>query len=259
MASIQDRIVLVTGATSGIGKSIAYAFAEAGARLILAARRGALLEEIAADLRARHQTRVLAIELDVRERDAVFAAVETLPAEWSAIDILVNNAGVPRGLEKLHTGKTEDWDEMIDTNVKGLLYVTRAVVPGMVARNAGHVIMIGSIAGQEAYPMGAVYNASKFAVDAITKSLRMDLVDTPLRVSTVDPGLVETNFSVVRFRGDAERAKKVYDGLEPCTPDDVAEAVLFCATRPPHVSVNQIVMMPTAQASATLVHRTPKA
>jgi serine 3-dehydrogenase len=198
------------------------------------------------------------LALDVRDRDAVFAAVEQLPGEWASIDVLVNNAGVPRGLEKLHLGSTGDWDEMIDTNVKGLLYVTRAVLPGMVARNAGHIINIGSIAGHEAYPNGAVYNASKFAVDAITKSLRMDLVDTPLRVSTVDPGLVETNFSMVRFRGDGERAKKVYEGFTPCTPDDVADAVLFCATRPAHVSVNQIVIMPTAQASATMVHRTPK-
>ena len=174
------------------------------------------------------------------------------------MDILVNNAGLVRGLDVLWNGDFDDWDEMIDTNIKGVLYVTRAIVPGMVARGSGQVIMIGSIAGHEAYPNGAVYNATKFAVDAITKSLRMDLVDTALRVSTVDPGLVETNFSMVRFRGDAERAKSVYEGFEPCTPADVADAVLFCATRPPHVSVNQIVIMPTAQASATMVHRTRK-
>lgn len=258
MTSLRNRIILITGATSGIGLSCARAFAAEGANLILAARRGELLAGIADELRSTHAVRVHPLVLDVRERDAVFTAVEQLPAEWAAIDVLVNNAGVPRGLEKLHLGSTGDWDEMIDTNVKGLLYVTRAVLPGMVARNAGHVINIGSIAGHEAYPNGAVYNASKFAVDAITKSLRMDLVDTPLRVSTVDPGLVETNFSVVRFRGDEARAKKVYEGFTPCTPDDVADAVLFCATRPAHVSVNQIVIMPTAQASATMVHRTPK-
>jgi 3-hydroxy acid dehydrogenase / malonic semialdehyde reductase len=259
MTSLRNTIVLITGATSGIGKSCAAAFAAEGAHLVLCARREALLDEVAAELRATHGIRVLTLTLDVRECDRVSAAIEALPEEWRAVDILVNNAGVPRGLEKLYTGSTEDWDEMIDTNVKGLLYVTRAVVPGMVARRRGHIINIGSIAGHEAYPNGAVYNASKFAVDAITKSLRMDLVDTPLRVSTVDPGLVQTNFSLVRFRGDAARAEKVYEGLTPCTGDDVAEAVLFCATRPPHVSINQIVIMPTAQASAMVVHREPLA
>jgi NADP-dependent 3-hydroxy acid dehydrogenase YdfG len=255
--SLTDRIVLITGATSGIGKACAYAFAREGARLILCARRQELLEEISDDIRARHGASVLTIELDVRERERVFEELGGLAGEWRAVDILVNNAGVPRGLEKLHTGNPDDWDEMIDTNVKGLLHVTRAIVPGMVERGRGHVINIGSIAGHEAYPAGAVYNASKFAVDAITKSLRMDLVDTPLRVSTVDPGMVKTNFSVVRFHGDEERAAKVYEGLEPCSGDDIAEAVLFCATRPPHVSVNQIVIMPTAQASALIVHRKP--
>jgi 3-hydroxy acid dehydrogenase / malonic semialdehyde reductase len=259
MASIRNHIALITGATSGIGLSCARALAEEGVHLIVAARRKALLDDIAADIAREHVVRVLAVELDVRDRDAVAHAVETLPEEWRAIDMLVNNAGVPRGLEKLYVGSTDDWDEMIDTNVKGLLYVTRAVVPGMVARGRGHIINIGSIAGHEAYPNGAVYNASKFAVDAITKSLRMDLVDTPLRVSTVDPGMVKTNFSVVRFHGDEQRADKVYENIEPLTGDDVAQAVVFCATRPPHVSVNQIVIMPTAQASATIVHRGPLA
>ncbi|MDH7516316.1 MAG: SDR family oxidoreductase [Bacteroidota bacterium] len=257
MTPVRDRIVFITGASSGIGKSCAYAFASAGAHVIIAARRLSILEEIATDIREKHGVRVLPIRMDVRNRSEVFSTVEHLPAEWREIDILVNNAGVPRGLEKLHHGDPDDWAEMIDTNITGLLLVTRAVLPGMVERGRGHIINIGSIAGHEAYPMGAVYNATKFAVDAITKSLRMDLVDTPLRVSTVDPGLVETNFSVVRFHGDVERARKVYEGLTPCTPDDVAEAVLFCATRPPHVSINQIVIMPTAQASAMVVHRLP--
>jgi 3-hydroxy acid dehydrogenase / malonic semialdehyde reductase len=256
MTHLKDRIVFISGATSGIGRSCAYAFAAEGAHLLICARRKRILDEIAEDIRAKAGVRVHAIELDVRDRAAVFSAIESLPAEWSAIDILVNNAGVPRGLEKLHTCDPDDWDEMIDTNIKGLLYVTRAVVPGMVERGRGHIINIGSIAGHEAYPAGAVYNATKFAVDAITKSLRMDLVDTPLRVSTVDPGLTKTNFSMVRFRGDAERAEKVYGGLDPCTGEDVAEAVIFCATRPLHVSVNQIVITPAAQASAMVVHRT---
>jgi 3-hydroxy acid dehydrogenase / malonic semialdehyde reductase len=257
MASIRNCIALITGATSGIGRSCAYALAEEGADIIIAARRKPLLEEVAADITKLHAVRVLAVELDVRNREAVNTAVEALPEEWRGIDILVNNAGVPRGLEKLFAGNPDDWDEMIDTNVKGLLHVTRAVVPGMVERGRGHVINIGSIAGHEAYPNGAVYNASKFAVDAITKSLRMDLVDTPLRVSTVDPGMVKTNFSVVRFHGDAARADKVYENIEALSGDDVAQAVVFCATRPPNVSVNQIVIMPTAQASATIVHRGP--
>jgi NADP-dependent 3-hydroxy acid dehydrogenase YdfG len=257
MASIQNKRVFVTGASSGIGKSCAYAFAAEGAHLLIAARRKPLLDDIAQDIAARYGIRVHAIQLDVRDARAVFGAVEALPEEWKAVDILVNNAGVPRGLEKLHTGRREDWDEMIDTNIKGLLHVSRAVIPGMVERRSGHIINIGSIAGHEAYPNGAVYNATKFAVDAITKSLRMDLVDTPLRVSTVDPGLVKTNFSLVRFRGDAERAERVYADIEALTGDDVAEAVLFCATRPAHVSVNQIVITPTAQASALVVHRGP--
>lgn len=257
MASIRNTIAIITGASSGIGKACAYAFAEEGVHLIIAARRLDLLNEIAADLRLRFSIRVLTVALDVRDNAAVQTAIGALPEEWRNIDILVNNAGVPRGLEKLHTGSTEDWDEMIDTNVKGLLYATRAVVPGMVERRAGHIINIGSIAGQEAYPNGAVYNATKFAVDAITKSLRMDLVDTPLRVSTVDPGLVHTNFSMVRFRGDEARAKKVYENMEVLSGEDVAHAVVFCATRPRHVSINQIVMTPTAQASALVVHRGP--
>lgn len=255
MISLQGRIALITGATSGIGKSCAVACAQAGARVIITARRADVLEDVARMLRHTHNADVYTLPFDVRDSNAVFSAIESLPPEWCEVDILVNNAGVPRGLEKLYTGDPADWQEMIDTNVTGLLLVTRALVPGMVARGRGHIVNIGSIAGHEAYPMGAVYNATKFAVDAITKSLRMDLVDTPLRVSTVDPGLVETNFSVVRFHGDTERAKKVYEGLTPCTPDDVADAVLYCITRPPHVSVNQIVIMPTAQASAMVVHR----
>ncbi len=257
MPSIRNSLVFITGASAGIGRACAHAFAAEGCRLILTARRTELLETLAGELRATHGVEVRTIELDVRDRARVFDAVASLPEPWRAIDILVNNAGLGRGLDKLHVGDPDDWDEMIDTNVKGLLYVTRAIVPGMVERRAGHVINIGSIAGHEAYPNGNVYNATKFAVDGITKALRMDLVDLPLRVSTVDPGMVETDFSVVRFHGDAERAAKVYADIDACRPDDVAEAVVFIATRPPHVSINQIVIMPTAQASTTLVHRGP--
>lgn len=253
--AMQNQIILVTGASSGIGKACAEVFAEAGARLILTARRRDRLESLAADLQARHQTEVLCLELDVRDRPQVEATLGTLPEAWQAIDVLVNNAGLSRGLSKLHEGEVQDWEEMIDTNVKGLLYVTRTVLPGMVARQRGHVINIGSIAGHQTYPNGNVYCATKAAVRALTEGLKLDLVGTPVRVSTVDPGLVETEFSAVRFRGDRDRAKTVYQGLTPLTGRDIAEVVLFCATRPPHVNLNEIVVMPTDQASTTLVHR----
>ncbi len=248
--------VLITGASSGIGMSCANKFAEAGARLILVARRLDKIKSVANRLKELFQAESLVIELDVRRREEVAKKLSTLPQEWQAIDILVNNAGLSRGLDKLHEGSIDDWEEMIDTNVKGLLYVSRAILPGMVARGKGTIINIGSIAGQEVYPRGNVYCASKFAVDALTRGLRMELVDTPLRVCTVDPGLVETEFSNVRFHGDTQRAKQAYLHMTPLTPDDVADAVLYCATRPPHVQLAQIVMMPTSQASTMLVHRT---
>lgn len=253
--TLTNRTVLITGASSGIGESCANAFAKAGARLILAARRGDRLTRLAARLASEHNTETHSILLDVRDREAVAAAIDSLPVDWQQIDVLINNAGLGLGLSKLHEGDIGHWEQMIDTNVKGLLYVTRAVVPGMVARGQGHVINIGSIAGQEAYPNGNVYCATKHAVDAITRGLRMDLVDTPIRVSTVDPGLVETEFSIVRFEGDAERAAKVYEGIAALTGDDIADAVLYCATRPPHVTINQIVLTPTHQASAIVISR----
>ena len=248
---LTGKIVLITGASAGIGEACARAFAAEGARLILTARRIDKLQALAESLSV--ESHVAA--LDVRDGNAVAAFVAGLADSWSSIDVLVNNAGLGRGLEKLHTGSVDDWNEMLDTNVKGLLHVTRAVVPGMVARNRGHVINIGSVAGHEVYPNGNVYCASKHAVDAITTGLRMDLVDTQVRVSTVDPGLVETDFSVVRFKGDSDRAKKVYEGIEALSGDDVADAVVYCATRPPHVAVAEIVIMPTNQASALVVHR----
>ncbi len=249
------RTVLVTGASAGIGAACARAFGGAGARLLLAARRTERLEALAAELRDAHGTESRLVELDVRDADAVAATLGALPAEWAEVDVLVNNAGLGRGMAKAHEGSPADWDEMVDTNVKGLLYVTRAVVPGMVARGRGHVVNIGSVAGHEVYPGGAVYCATKHAVGAITKGLRMDLLGTGVRVSTVDPGMVETEFSVVRFGGDQERADRVYAGMTPLVADDVADAVLWCATRPPHVNIDEIILKPTDQASATLVSR----
>ncbi|MCX6121185.1 MAG: SDR family oxidoreductase [Ignavibacteriales bacterium] len=256
MKNLTDSIVFITGASSGIGRSCARAFAEAGAKLILAARRKNRLEKLATELNKQFSTETFIDELDVRNKRAVTKFYKKLPVEWQNIDILVNNAGLSRGLNKLYEGNFEDWEEMIDTNVKGLLYVSRTVLPGMVERKKGTVINIGSIAGHDVYPGGNVYCASKHAVDALTKGMRMDLVDTQIRVCTIDPGLVETEFSEVRFHGDKERAKKTYQNMTPLTPDDIADAVLYAATRPPHVQIAEVIIMPTAQASTTLVHRT---
>jgi serine 3-dehydrogenase len=255
MVFLKNKIVFITGASSGIGRSCARAFAQQGARLILAARRQERLKELAAELNRKPGKDILLLNLDVRDWRAVERAVDGLPAEWAAIDILVNNAGLSRGLDKLYEGKLEDWEEMIDANIKGLLYVSRAVIPGMVERDRGHIINIGSIAGYEVYPGGNVYCATKFAVRALSKGLRLDLNGTSIRVSEVAPGMVETEFSLVRFHGDKERAGKVYQGLTPLGPDDIAGAVVYCATRPPHVNISTVIVTPTAQASATMVHR----
>jgi 3-hydroxy acid dehydrogenase / malonic semialdehyde reductase len=249
------QTVLITGASAGIGEACARAFAAAGARLVLAARRRERIEALAEELRGAHGTESHPVALDVRDRAAVDAALGGLPPEWAEVDVLVNNAGLASGLDRLPGGDPEDWDVMLDTNVKGVLYVTRAVVPGMVARGRGHVVNIGSIAGHEVYPMGAVYCASKHALGAVTAGLRIDLLGTGVRVSTVDPGLVETEFSLVRFKGDAERARRPYVGMTALAAADVAEAVLWCTTRPPHVNVDEIIIKPTDQASATQIHR----
>jgi 3-hydroxy acid dehydrogenase/malonic semialdehyde reductase len=251
---LSGRTVLVTGASAGIGAACARAFAREGARLVLAARRASRLEEMAEKLRGAG-TDVLALELDVTDAAAVADTLGALPAEWREIDVLVNNAGLGRGMDKLWEGDPAGWDEMVDTNVKGLLYVTRAVLPGMVERGRGHVINLGSVAGHEVYPGGAVYCATKHAVGAITRGLRMDVLGTGVRVSTVDPGMVETEFSVVRFHGDQERADRVYRGMTPLVADDIADTVLWVATRPPHVCIDEIIIKPTDQASATMVHR----
>jgi 3-hydroxy acid dehydrogenase/malonic semialdehyde reductase len=257
MVSIAGQIVLVTGASSGIGAASARAFAAAGARVIVAARRIDRIRSIAAGLHTEFGVDTLPLELDVRSYAQVAGVLGDLPEPWPAIDILLNNAGLSRGLDKLHEGALEDWDEMIDANVKGLLYVTRTVLPGMVARGHGHVINIGSIAGHQVYPGGNVYCASKAAVNMLSHGIRMDVLGTGVRVSSVEPGLVETEFSEVRFRGDKERAAKVYAGTRPLTGEDVANVVVYCALQPPHVDIAQVVLMPTDQASVFHVHRRP--
>ena len=248
---LENRIVCVTGASAGIGEACARAFAAAGARLLLMARRVDRLEALAAELGVPS----FVAALDVRDRAAVEHTFAGLPAEWAAIDVLVNNAGLGRGLDKLFEGSVDDWDEMLDTNVKGLLHVDRAVVPLMVARGRGTVIHLGSIAGRQTYPGGNVYCASKHAVRALTDALRLDVLGTGVRVATVDPGMVETEFSEVRFHGDTARAQAVYRGLVPLGADDVAEAIVWVATRPPHVVVSDLVLLPVDQASANHVHR----
>ncbi|MBD2339719.1 SDR family oxidoreductase [Calothrix sp. FACHB-156] len=255
MISLQNQIILITGASSGIGTACAKVFAGAGARLILAARRLERLQQLATNLSEEFGTATHLLQLDVRDRLAVESAISSLPDAWAEIDILINNAGLSRGLDKLHEGSFTDWEEMIDTNIKGLLYLTRYVVPGMVKRDRGHVVNIGSIAGHQTYPNGNVYCGTKAAVRAISEGLKQDLLGTAVRVTSVDPGMVETEFSDVRFHGDTERAKKVYQGVQPLTPEDVADVVFFCTTRSPHVNINEIVLMPVDQASATLVNR----
>jgi len=253
--SLKEKIVFITGASAGIGAATALAFASEGARLLLAARRAGKLAEVASLALERGAPAVHSIDLDVREHRAVQNAIDTLPEEWAAIDVLVNNAGLSRGLDKLYMGRVEDWDEMIDTNVKGLLYVSRAVVPGMVVRGHGHIINMGSTAGEITYPNGAVYCASKAAEKAINDGLRQDLLGTPVRVTSIDPGMVETDFSLVRFRGDEERAAKVYKGVTPLAPEDIADAIVWSASRPAHVNIARISMTSINQANSLLFHR----
>jgi NADP-dependent 3-hydroxy acid dehydrogenase YdfG len=253
--SLKGKIVFITGASSGIGAATALAFAAEGARLLLAARRAGKLAEVASLALERGAAAVHSIDLDVRDRRAVQSAIDALPPAWAEIEVLVNNAGLSRGLEKLYLGKIEDWEEMIDTNVKGLLYVSRAVVPGMVVRGRGHVVNLGSTAGELTYPGGAVYCASKAAERAINDGLRQDLLGTPVRVTTVDPGIVETDFSLVRFHGDTERAAKVYKGVTPLTPEDVADAILWAVSRPSHVNIARVALTSVDQANSLLFHR----
>jgi 3-hydroxy acid dehydrogenase/malonic semialdehyde reductase len=253
---LAQKIAFITGASSGIGLATARAFAAQGARLLLAARRQERLDAQRSTLAGAED--ILTLALDVTDHAAVERAIAALPQEWQAIEILVNNAGLSRGLDKVYEGKRQDWEEMIDTNVKGLLYVTRTVVPGMVARGRGHIVNIGSTAGRMTYPNGAVYCATKAAERSITEGLREDLLGTPLRVTTVDPGMVETEFSEVRFRGDKTRAAQVYENITPLAPEDVADAIVYAVTRPAHVNISEVLLTPVAQANSLLFHRTAK-
>ena len=253
--SLKGKIVFITGASAGIGAATAIAFAAEGARLLLAARRAGKLAEVASMALEKGAEAVHSIDLDVRDHRAVQRAIDELPEEWAPIEVLVNNAGLSRGLDKLYMGKVEDWDEMIDTNVKGLLYVTRAVTPGMVVRGRGHVVNMGSTAGEMTYPNGAVYCASKAAERAVNDGLRQDLLGTPVRVTSIDPGMVETDFSLVRFRGDAERASKVYKGVTPLRAEDVADAIVWAVSRPAHVNIARVVLTTIDQANSLLFHR----
>jgi NADP-dependent 3-hydroxy acid dehydrogenase YdfG len=253
--SLKGKIVLITGASSGIGAATALTFAGEGARLLLAARRAGKLAQVASSALEHGAPAVHSLSLDVRDHRAVQQAIDSLPAEWAEIDILINNAGLSRGLDKLYMGDIQDWEEMIDTNVKGLLYVTRAVVPGMVVRGRGHVVNLGSTAGEMTYPNGAVYCATKAAERAINDGLRQDVLGTPIRVTTVDPGMVETDFSLVRFHGDQQRAAKVYKGVTPLTPEDIADAIVWAVSRPEHVNVARVLLTPVQQANSLLFHR----
>jgi 3-hydroxy acid dehydrogenase / malonic semialdehyde reductase len=252
---VTETTVLITGASSGIGAACATRFAKKGARLVLVARRKERLEQQASKLRSDFAADVHIGILDVTDIRMIQGFVSDLPESFQSIDVLVNNAGLALGLKPLQDVTSEDIDAMIDTNVKGLLYMTRSVLPGMIERGRGHIINIGSTAGHSVYPGGTIYCATKHAVRAITEGLKMDVHGTPVRISSVDPGLVETEFSVVRFSGDRSRAASVYEGMTPLTADDVADVVHFCATRPPHVNISDVVMMPVDQSSPTLVHR----
>ena len=250
-----NKTVLITGASSGIGEGCARKFASQGARLILNARNADKLHSLAQELKDKYATECHVMPFDVCDRAKAAAALQALPQEWKTIDILINNAGLAVGVDKEHEGNLEEWDVVIDTNIKALLSMTRLVVPGMVERGCGHIINIGSIAGDAAYPGGSVYCATKAAVKALSDGLRIDLVDTPLRVTNIKPGLVETNFSVVRFRGDKERADNVYKGIKALTGDDIAEVAYFAASAPEYMQIAEVLVMPTNQATGTIVSK----
>lgn len=249
------KTILITGASSGIGEGCARKFASQGARLILNSRSADKLTALAEELKEKYDAECYVMPFDVCNRDSAAAALNALPQEWKSIDVLVNNAGLAIGVDKEYEGDLDEWDVVIDTNVKALLSMTRLVVPGMVERGRGHIINIGSIAGDAAYPGGSVYCATKAAVKALSDGLRIDLVDTPLRVTNIKPGLVETNFSVVRFRGDKQKADNVYRGIKPLNGDDIAEVVYFAASAPEHMQVAEILVMPTYQATGTIVSK----
>ncbi len=255
MSRVAGKTALITGASAGIGAASARRFAQDGANLVLVARRLDRVSELCDTLASTHGVTAWAYPLDVRDLDAVKEFARRLEQDQIGVDILLNNAGLARGLSALHEGDVQDWEEMIDTNLKGLLYMSRTFIPGMVERNSGHVVNIGSIAGHMVYPSGNVYNATKFGVKALTQGMSVDLVGTAVRVSSVDPGLVETEFSEVRFRGDSTRAAAVYEGYRPLRPEDVADAISYVVNAPPHVNVLDLLIMPTDQRNAYVIHK----
>ncbi len=250
-----NKIALITGATSGIGKATAEILVKKGWRVIITGRREKVLNDFADKLLLQHNGSVFALNFDVRNRAEVVSALESLPEDWKNIDVLINNAGLAAGLDTLQDGEVMDWEQMIDTNLKGLLYVTKAVTPVMIEKGEGHIVNIGSIAGREVYHRGNVYCASKHAVDALTKAMRIDLLPHNIKVTQIAPGAVETEFSMVRFKGDEEKSASVYKGYEPLKAEDIAETILFVLERPPHVNINDLLIMPTAQASSGIFHK----
>jgi NADP-dependent 3-hydroxy acid dehydrogenase YdfG len=244
------RTALITGASSGIGEATAYAFAEKGFRLILTGRRLDRLNNTADLLRKRYAAEIITLQFDVRNRQETLDAINSIPEDFKSIDILVNNAGLAAGLAHVQDGDVDDWDRMIDTNIKGLLYVTRAVAPLMIAKGRGHIVNVGSVAGREVYENGGVYCATKYAVDALSRSMRIDMLESGIKVTNVCPGATETEFSTVRFKGDAERAKKVYEGYKSLTAKDIAEIITYIVNLPEHICINDILIMPSAQANA---------
>ncbi len=249
------KTILITGATAGIGKATAELFAQNGHTLIITGRRADRLHTLADELRNKYGIEVLTLNFDIRNNEEVEQSIASLNGSWKNIDVLVNNAGLAVGLNPIQSGVLEDWERMIDTNIKGLLYITRVVAPMMIERGKGHIINIGSIAGRETYPNGNVYCATKYAVDSLSKGMRMDLLPHGIKVSQIAPGAVETEFSVVRFKGDQKRADGVYKGYQPLSPEDIAGAVYYVATLPPHININDLLIMPTAQASAGLFNK----
>jgi len=252
-----NRIAIITGASAGIGRATAELLARNEFDLVITGRRSQNLESLEEEIRSKTPSDVLSLSFDIRDMAAVREAVDKLTGKWKNVDLLVNNAGLAAGLDHIYEGDVNDWEQMIDTNLKGLLYITRLITPGMVERGKGHIINIGSIAGKEAYEKGNVYNATKFGVDGLTRAMRIDLVEHGIKVTSINPGAVETEFSMVRFKGDRKKAGKVYEGFTPLYAEDIAEAILFTVTRPPHVNVDDMTILSTAQASATRIARKP--
>ncbi len=243
-----NPIAIITGASAGIGRATAELLARNDFDVIITGRRAEKLESLEEEIQSKTTADVLSLAFDIRDNEAVKSAWSRLKGKWENVDVLVNNAGLAAGLSRIHKGSVNDWEQMIDTNIKGLLYITRLVSPGMVKRQKGHIINLGSIAGKEAYENGNVYNATKFAIDGLTRAMRIDLVDYGIKVTSIDPGAVETEFALVRFKGDSDKANHVYEGFTPLYAEDIAEAILFAVTRPPHVNINDMLIMPTSQA-----------